>query len=45
MFINLVKLNDAIYNAFVDNLEDIQQISIYEVDTLDFKRQLLQAQE
>lgn len=45
MFVNLVKLNDAIYNAFLDNLEDIQQISIYEVDTLDFKRQLLQAQE
>jgi hypothetical protein len=29
MFINLVKLNEAIFNALNENLEDIQQISIY----------------
>lgn len=45
MFMNLVKLNEAIYEALSDNLEDIQTISIYEVDSLEFKKQLMQAQE
>lgn len=33
MFINLVRLNDAITKALTDNLEDVQQIAIYEVDS------------
>jgi hypothetical protein len=29
MFINLVKLNEAIFNTLNENLEDIQHMSIY----------------
>jgi hypothetical protein len=29
MFVSLVKLNEAIFNALNENLEDIQQLSIY----------------
>ena len=41
----LVRLNGWILDSLKDNIEDFQQISFYELDSMSFKRQLIEAQE
>lgn len=45
MFLMLVRLNSWILDSLKDNIEDFQQISFYELDSMSFKRQLIEAQE